>query len=232
MKTIYYPIILLFLTISVATAQNNNTTVSQENDSGWTRFINKMELSKWKPGIKIGINFNKFTSANAYKYRTGYNFGLFADYTGKWFVFQPGINYFSKGTRIILEYPRYKDEPLITKSAIRYNFLEIPLRFGVTIFHHHIGCAQPVRLNATPYFAYALNAKYASKYDVTKMNLGKGENELPRLDYGIKIGISAAFGTFEPSFGYDFGLNNIANRADSSNKNRGFYFTFAMVFGK
>ncbi len=225
MKTIFYSIFLLLLTFASVTAQNNNNYISQRNDSEWTKFINNMELSKWRPGVKIGINFNKFTGEDDFTYRTGYNFGLFTDYTGKWFVFQPGINYFSKGTRTVNENPICN----IGQSVVRYNFLEIPLRFGVTVFHHHIGGTQPVRLNATPYFAYALNAKYVSDCDVIKMDLGKETHVLSRIDYGIKVGVSAVFGSFEPSLGYDLGLNDINN---IDYRNRGFYFTVAMVFGK
>ncbi len=103
---------------------------------------------------------------------------------------------------------------------------------GVTAFNHNIGGTQPARINATPYFAYALNGKYVDDNGSEKIHFGDGINNFKRLDYGIKVGISVAFESFEPSFGYDFGLNGISDYGDTSVYNRGFYFTVEMVFGK
>ena len=236
MKKIYYSILFLTLTFSVVTANNSKTTFLQDDSykiSEWTKFIDNYSTRNWKPGFKTGINLNEFiiteqTPDNT-KYRVGYNFGIFMDYTGERFIFQPGLNYFSKGSKISIRDNESSGE---RNWTVRLNYIEFPLRVGVTVFNHHFGGVQPVRINATPYFAYALNGKYVDDNGSEKIHFGDGINNFKPFDYGIKVGISAAFKCFEPSFGYDFGLNGISNYGDTSVYNRGFYFTVAMVFGK
>ena len=236
MRKIYYSILFLTLTFSIVTAKSSKVSFFQDNDykiSGWTKFIENMSMSKWKPGVKVGINLHEFknsesTSDNT-KYREGYNFGVFIDYTSEYFIFQPGLNYFSKGSKISIPDTEWYSG---TNWTIRLNYIEVPLRIGVTVFKHRLGGVQPVRINTTPYFAYALNGKFVGKSVTSKINFGNGINDLKRIDYGIKLGMSIVFGSFEPSFGYDLGLCNIGNNNAKPANNRGFYFTVAMVFGK
>ncbi len=62
--------------------------------------------------------------------------------------------------------------------------------------------------------------------------LGNSTGEINRYDYGIKAGISFSLGSFEPSFGYELGLNNLSNTTGEKTFNRGFFFNWPLIFGK
>jgi len=190
--------------------------------SAFNKFMYNASNSRWKPGVRLGMNYHRMESSGANidydKSKFGFNFGIFMDYSTRRFIFQPGIAYCSKGAKI--------SDP---NETLKLNYLEIPLRFSINTFKHKIiGCPQSVRLNFEPYVAYALNGKLDNK----DIQFGSSEQEFNRFDYGIKTGISLQIGSFEPSIGYDFGLNNLSNKTGEKMSNRGLYFNFALIFGK
>ncbi len=117
MKKIYYSILFLAITFSVVTANSSKTPFLQDNSYkilGGTKFIDNYSMRKCKPGFKIGINLNELiiteqTPDNS-KYRVGYNFGILMNYTRERFIFQPGLNYFSKGSKISIEHSESSGE--------------------------------------------------------------------------------------------------------------------------
>ena len=194
--------------------------------SAWNKFMYNSNISRWKLGVKIGMDFNNFETKGMNldydRIRTGINCGLFLDYTNKYFLFQPGVMYCQKGAK--------SSSP---KETIRLNYLEIPLKVSINTFKHKImGCAQNIRLNIEPYWAYALRGRHITESGNNAISFGKGSDELNRYDYGVKAGISFQLGSYEPSFGYDIGLNNLSNESGEKMYNRGFYFNFALIFGK
>lgn len=203
-------------------------TAQFSSDSSSNSFLFKLYFSDVKLGFRLGYNRSSFSTSSSQNHALNQSIGgvsaeLFADYTtyGK-FLFQGGIALTPKGA--------YNPE---SGQLQRLRYLEIPLRISYTIFNHPIaGCPQPVRITFIPYGAYAISAQSSEDNRVTSLPLGNGPGELNRFDYGVKAGISLDLGSFEPSFGYDFGLGNISNNPGEQLFNRGFYFNMALIWGK
>jgi thioredoxin-related protein len=191
----------------------------------FNKFMYNISNSRWKPGIRLGMNFNNFNTDNINDYndtKVGLNVSLFLDYTAKHFTFQPGVAFSSKGARS-------KD----SDESIRLNYVEVPLRLSINTFRFKIaGGRQPFRLNIEPYAAYAINGKYKDDYEKSDIKFGSDGNTFNRYDYGLKVGATQQLGSFEASVGYDFGLNNVSNYSDVTINNRGFFFNLAIIFGK
>ncbi len=194
-------------------------------NSAFDRFAWNSFLSKWKLGIKAGVNFNNLRTSGLYTkydgFKTGYNFGIFAERATKYFMFEPGIAFYRKGG---------KDSDL--NKSIKLSYIEIPVKMSVNVWHHNFWGRQPVRLNVEPYVACALGGKITNYAGTEKVHFGKGRNDFNRFDYGVKVGASCQLGSFEPSLGYDFGLNNLSNNPNGTSYNRGFYFNVALLFGR
>ena len=190
----------------------------------WNKFNYNAMVSKWKPGVKIGINYNNFqpNSSGFDGYRIGFDFGFyFEHYTNK-ILLRPEINYITKGAK-----------NTSTDEIIRLRYVEIPVKVGIDIFKHRfVGCPQPVRLNLIPYGAYALSGIYKTKSGDNAVQFGTDEGKINRVDYGIKTGLSFQLGTFESSIGYDWGLNDLSNGSQDKLFNRGFYFEWSLTFGR
>jgi len=215
----------------ITKAESDSIAISRVNSnsikpSAFNKFMHNVHISRWKPGLRLGMNYYTVnasgSSINYDKHKFGLNIGMFLDYTTRSFLFQPGISLSSKGAKI----SNANETP---NGSLRLNYIEVPIRFSINTFNHKIvGCAQSVRLNFEPYGAYALNGNLGNG----RVQFGSSENEFDRFDYGIKSGISLQMGSFEPSFGYDLGLNNLSNKSGEKIYNRGFYFNFALIFGK
>ncbi len=211
--------------VGVSPKDYQEEVIVDENNERGDGFMSNL-FNKWKLGIKAGVNFNNMQTSGLYNqydsFKTGYNFGIFAERATKYFVFEPGIAFYRKGG---------KDGK--RDASIKLNYIEIPVKMGVNVWHHNtLGRRQPIRLNVEPYAAYAISGK-EEKYQGTKnVRFGNGIEELNRFDYGVKVGVSCQLGSFEPSLGYDFGLNNLSNKRNSTSYNRGFYFNVAFVLGR
>lgn len=191
----------------------------------FNRFMYNAMNSRWKPGISLGGNLHHFSSnlnTVSYGNRMGFSFKLFLDYSRKNYLFQPGISFISKGTRIITN-----------RETVRLNYFEVPLRFSLNLSRLRIaGSKQALRLNLEPYAAYALSGKYISEVGNEAISFGSSPDSFKRLDYGMRLGLSQQMGSFELSIGYDMGFNNLSNQTGEQVFNRGFYFSMAVVFGK
>jgi thioredoxin-related protein len=204
---------------SIAQIRVNSNVIKP---SAFNEFMYNASNSRWKPGVRLGTNYHGIessgTSIDYDKGKLGFNFTLFLDYTTERFLFQPGIAFYSKGAKT--------SNP---SETLKLNYLEIPLRVSINTFKCEIfSCRQSVRLNIEPYGAYALSGKFEN----SNIQFGSTNGKLDRFDYGIKTGISLQMGSFEPSIGYDFGLNNLSNEKGENIFNRGFYLNFALIFGK
>lgn len=191
----------------------------------FNRFMYNAMNSRWKPGVSLGNNLQHFSSnlnTGSYSSRTGFHFKLFLDYSQKNYLFQPGISFSSKGTRIATN-----------RETIRLSYLEVPLRSSLNLTRLRIaGSKQALRLNLEPYAAYALSGKYISEVGNEAISFGTLPSDLKRFDYGMRLGLSQQIGSFEPSIGYDAGFNNLSNQVGERIFNRGFYSNIALVFGK
>ncbi len=192
----------------------------------FNKFMHNSKHNRWKLGVRIGLNYHTLkTNTPNFDFnsnRLGGNFGLFIDYESGHFLFQPGIFYDAKGAT--------NKNP---KEKLNLNYLVVPLRVSINTFKHKLaGCPQSVRLNLEPYFALAINGKYKTGVGSESISFGNSNEGFSRFDYGIKTGISLGLGSFEPSIGYEFGLNNLSNKSNEKIFNRGFYFNIALIFGK
>ncbi|BDD07902.1 hypothetical protein FUAX_03340 [Fulvitalea axinellae] len=190
--------------------------------SGFGGFVYNCKNSRWKPGLRLGINVSGVRTKNSLDVvdlRAGFLGGVFFDYTGKRFSFQPGINFTAKGAED-------------SDTKLRLNYLEVPLKFSLNILKHRIvGCPQAVRLDINPYGAYALGGKIRDDHGEHSVKFGSGDDKARRFDYGLKTGLSLRMGSFEPSLGYDIGVRDVLT-GKGEWYNRGFYFNMAVVIGK
>ncbi len=203
------------------TAYENSRGDYERESSGFDRLMWNLSNSKWKFGIKAGVNFNNLRHSQYNGFKTGYNFGAFAERNMKYFIFEGGIAFCRKGGR---------DSDL--DETVKLSYIEIPAKVSVNVWHHNFLERQPVRLNVEPYVACALGGKIENYEGTEKVHFGKGVDKLNRFDYGVKIGVSCQLGAFEPSLGYDFGLNNLSNNPDGTSYNRGFYFNLAFILAR
>ncbi len=211
--------------VGVSPEDYQEEVIVEENNERGDGFMSNL-FNKWKLGIKAGVNFNNMQTSGLYTryngFKTGYNFGIFAERATKYFVFEPGIAFYRKGG---------KDGK--RDASIKLNYIEIPVKMGVNVWHYNAwGRRQPIRLNVAPYASYAISGKVENYQGTKNVRFGNGREELNRFDYGVKVGVSCQFGSFEPSLGYDFGLNNLSNNLDGTSYNRGFYFNLAFVLAR
>jgi len=190
----------------------------------WNKFFYNARVSKWRPGIEIGLNCNNYQpkSSEFDGYRVGFDFGFYFEHYPNKILLRPEINYITKGAK-----------NTNTDEIIRLRYIEIPVKVGIDIFKHRfVGCAQPVRLNLTPYWAYALSGVYKTNNGNNSVQFGTDAGKINRIDYGIKTGLSFQLGTFESSIGYDWGLNDLSNDSQDKLFNRGFYFEWSLTVGR
>ncbi|MBS9768445.1 MAG: thioredoxin family protein, partial [Flavobacteriaceae bacterium] len=196
-----------------------------DRPSGFSRFMRNTFYRGWKLGVNGGVNYNYLQSSGVYqKYNGlnfGYHFGLSAMKETRYFMFEPQLNFYRKGGK-----NTKRDE------NIKLNYIELPIKMSVNVLKHNIGRRQPIRLNVEPYFACAFSGKIQNYRGTENVRFGSSADKFNRFDYGVKVGASMRLGWFEPSLGYDFGLNNLSNVPNGKSYNRGFYFNVAVIFGR
>ncbi len=193
--------------------------------SAFSRFMRNTFYTGWKLGVNAGVNYNYLQSSGLYEQYNGlsfgYHFGLSAMKETKYFMFEPQLNFHRKGGK-----NTKRDE------NIKLNYIEVPIKMSVNILKHNIGGRQPIRLNVEPYFACAFSGKMQNYSGMENVRFGSSIDKFNRFEYGVKVGASMRLGWFEPSLGYDFGLNNLSNVPNGKSYNRGFYFNVALIFGR
>ncbi len=165
--------------------------------------------SKWKPGLKTGINLMGLKSSLAkIDHTVGYEIGLFFDRS---FELQPGEK------RSFWHYTRYHFQPGISfRSQGGKNGTQ---HLNLELFNgYQIKKLSGIEFTLSPYAALGLGEHFETDYN--------------QFDYGLKTGIGKQYGTFQANLGYHLGLNNISNLASQSLFNRGFYFSIGMTIGK
>ncbi|MDQ7947250.1 MAG: thioredoxin family protein [Pedobacter sp.] len=187
----------------------------------FSSFLYNSMVSDWKPAFKIGANLMNYTGNHDFhKNLTGFEVGIFFDRsfknnTGKkaefWHLsryrFQPGITLASKSGQSAM---------FGAKATMGYLSLDL-------LNSYQLKGLRNFRLFASPYVATRL---WSSGNFAPIVQTG-----LTQFTYGTKIGISRGSGSFEPYLGYDLGLGDLA-KGPSILKNRGFYFSIALIFGK
>jgi len=182
----------------------------------FSRLLYNAAASKWKTGIRAGINLMQLHGGGpGTRLRPGYELGLFFDRSLRRYTFQPAILLASKGGYL-------KQNGIDTRINIQY--LELCLSNGYLVKPLY-----PLKISVNPYAGLALWGKATMKDGKQAINFG---NEFSKTDYGIKIGLSAYLGSFEPYIGYNLGLNNIDRATGSKMYTRGFYFSIALIPGK
>ncbi|TCC90357.1 DUF255 domain-containing protein [Pedobacter frigiditerrae] len=202
--------------------------ISQKKPSGFTKFLYNSMFSNWKPALKFGTNIMGYQGkALQNEPVLGYEIGFFMDLSFKYnektrpgfwhkarYVFQPGLSITSKGGNI-------KTNNVEARLTAHY------LELGLLNSYQFKGFGY-FRLFASPYAATRLWAKTKIDGDPTHHNFS---NDFNKMDYGLRFGLSRYMGSFEPYLGYNLGLQDIKTGTEIVH-NRGFYLSFALIFGK
>lgn len=175
-----------------------------------SQFFYNARASNWKPGLKLGTNLMGLKSTPSNNNLTlGYEFGFFFDFS---------IANKSDKKRGFWHYSRYHFQPgimlnskggALRESKINLHYLTLELFNG-----YQIKGLSGAEITTSPY---------------ASLSVGGNFNQ---TDYGLKAGIGKQFGTFQANLGYNMGLKDIGNFANSSVLNKGFYFTIGMTVGK
>ncbi len=188
-------------------------------------FINESNEEPWRIGIRVGGNFYRYSSTSDVPeelntHRSGFQGGVIADKTlGRW-MFQPGLFVFRKGNR-----NQFSD------TAIANTYIEIPLQVNYQLMTlESYGRPKTLHLFAAPYSALAIRSHIQSPDFNGRVPIGEGDN-IPTLDYGLKLGINITTGIFEGMVGYDMGFANIGTEFSPAYSN-GFFLMFGVVLGK
>ena len=159
------------------------------------------------------------------------------------FSFEPGLLFSSKGYKIDTYYsvPTYSGEYLPIVESATLNYIDIPmlLKFkGSTKKIHFFGALGL-------YFALGLSGKISrEKYNIYgqegieyegtidyKGKMGKDE-QWKMFDYGLQAGIGVIIQKIAFRINYSYGLANISQYEDSTNKNRVLGISLGYIINK
>jgi thioredoxin-related protein len=190
-------------------------------------YLKKLQYSRWKPALHTGMNigFPQLEPDNYQNPRLGFSIGLMVDYENeiKSFSFQFGPVFKTTGGK--------NDR----NNLIRLSFVEIPLSLNFTILKvKSFFCPEyePLRISFIPYTSFGIGGSIKTDGVYSKVSFGNGIQNLSRLDYGIKAGLSLSMGSFEWKAGYQFGLANLSNNREEEIRLRVMYFSLLTIFGK
>jgi hypothetical protein len=149
----------------------------------------------------------------------------------KSFSFEPGLLFSSKGYKIDTYYPSptYSGEYLPIIESVTINYADIPMLLKIKTSTKKINFFGTLG----PYFAIGLTGKISREdynignqgaivYNGTtvfKDKLGK-DKQWKRLDYGMQAGIGMIIQKIAFRVNYSYGLANIAQYENYTNKNR------------
>jgi hypothetical protein len=172
---------------------------------------------------------------------TSFHAGMFFEFKlNKNFSIQPELLFVKKGAKGYKEeYLLYEDgslyiiENLDTKVYI--NYLEIPISL---IYNINMGKNDALFIGAGPAFSYGLSGKIILSNDLDEVSsdgLFEGGDDaiFKRFDYGFNIMAGYCFKRFFVRAGYNIGLSNIFNTADSNDtkyKNKCLNFSVGIKF--
>jgi len=198
-------------------------TANHTNPTLFERFMFHSMVSRWKPGIKAGMNLMHFSgAAQSSASLAGSEIGLFFETRSKnnRYSFEPGLLFTSKGGRLVKNG---------STQDVNINYLELGLFNGYIFkFLRHVKPLRKAKFSINPYTSIALGGNEKWLNDRQKVNFIR---DYYKMDYGFKAGMSMWLGTVEPFIGYNVGLRDMHRSEEVNVYNRGFYLSFAIIFG-
>ena len=198
-------------------------------------FVTIQSFAQVKFGVKAGLNLSNMTAkdntrtySNNYKTKTGFHFGVTAEFPiSESFSFEPGMLYSSKGYM-------YKETDYNVTASV--NYLEIPMN---AIYKIDLSGAKML-ISAGPYLGFALSGKYKGTekgYDFNesiKIGNNADNDDIKSLDYGLNIGVGAEIKQITIGLQYGLGLANISTytREGTKSSNKAIGISVGYKFGK
>ena len=189
--------------------------------------------------IKSGLNLSTMyyenfgeTYRDEFKLAPRFIFGATSEFPiSESFSFEPGLLFSSKGYKIDTYYeaPTYSGKYLPIVESATLNYIDIPLSLKFSTSTKKIQFFGAIG----PYFALGLSGKVSrEEYNINgqggidyegtidyKDEMGK-DGIWKRFDYGMQAGIGMTIQKIAFRINYSYGLANIAQYEDSTNKNR------------
>ncbi|MCC5931743.1 MAG: outer membrane beta-barrel protein [Cyclobacteriaceae bacterium] len=202
--------------IVIETEKNN-----QQSPRFHDKFFYNAMNSRWRPGLKIGVNSNTLVSSSsasllnglqaAYSHSVGLNAGLYFERRTRNWAIQPGIGFSRRNV---------SEDQL---GVISFNALEFPTHIQCKIFDFKKSIPESFLIFVAPYTAYFMGSNRFKTEDTDTAN---------RWDAGMKAGVVILSGTFELVIGYERGFVNIGNGSGIEAFNSGFFINFGFVVGR
>lgn len=164
-------------------------------------------------GVKAGVNFSSMITDiedMSSDFMTGYNVGVIANLPLKEKLsIQPGIFYSVKGTKY--------DNYYLGKVTNTLNYVEVPVNVVFKLGQDNL----KILPFLGPYIAYGIGGTYKSEdyneeYDI-KWGSSEEDSYKP-LDYGLNLGVGVQMSKLLISGQYGFGLANISDVPNYSEK--------------
>ncbi|TRX60547.1 PorT family protein [Fulvivirga sp. M361] len=155
---------------------------------------------KNRSGIRVGLNasnlfVDKVKDENA---RLGFHIGVFKQMGLGSVVFQPELNYTTKGTRAEYFGIFYEGE-----GDFNLNYLEMPL---LAVFK-----LNGVDIHLGPYFGYLVRANLETDDNFFNTETDLDRDNFQSFDYGISGGLAVNFTAISVGVRYNYGLQEVAD---------------------
>ncbi len=174
-------------------------------------------------GVKAGMNLSTITGdeTDDVKAKIGFNVGVTLDYTLTSDLYLlTGLELSTKGCK--------EDVGLSKDATSNLMYLQLPIHLGYKLA---VTDATKMVFHAGPYLAYGIGGKTKISESGVEVSVNSfGSNRLKRFDFGVGLGVGAEFGKIGVGLGYDFGLVNIVDVDNVSNKNANAYLTVGYKF--
>lgn len=187
-------------------------------------------------GVKAGVNFAGTSGKGAEDYdgKTGFNAGVFMEYT------LPMNVYFMTGLDFSMKGAKFEETDGTEKYKETYSpmYLQLPIHAGYRVA---ITDGINVGVHFGPYLAYGIGGK--SKYEYTDSDYPEDNEKeeedffgsedkggFKSFDFGLGFGADVDIDKFRVGLGYDFGLTNIGRNKDFPVKNRNFFINVGYKF--
>ena len=155
------------------------------------------------------------------KAKIGFNVGVTLDYTLTSDLYLlTGLELSTKGCK--------EDVGLSKDATSNLMYLQLPIHLGYKLA---VTDATKIVFHAGPYVAYGIGGKTKISESGVEVSVNSfGSNRVKRFDFGVGLGVGAEFGKIGVGLGYDFGLVNIVDVDNVSNKNANAYLTVGYKF--
>ena len=186
-------------------------------------------------GARAGCGLTTFVQRDSRdNFNLGFQMGVIGEYAiSETFAIQSGLLFATQGAW--WKIGRRDDDIVYFKESTNLNYFQLPINFqqrseGKIKFLFQAG----------PYFGYALSGKVKSEVFLvdgrsietnSKIDFGRGKNEIKAFDFGVGLGIGTLFNNFQIGMGYNRGLVNLANDRRTM-KSSSFTLTVTYLFYK